>query len=51
MANKKTYNTPDIQTITIDNEISLVLTTPPSGPGEGKSLDYSDDEDDDYDKY
>jgi len=54
MEAKKTYIAPDVEKITIDNEISLVLTTPPSGPGEGKSMQYYDDEDEDdyyYDKY
>ena len=51
---KKTYVPPSVQRIEIDNEISLILTTPPSGPGEGKSLQYYDDEDEEdyyYDKY
>jgi hypothetical protein len=51
MENKRTYSTPEIQSIQIDNEISLVLTTPPGGPGETKSLDSTDDDEDDYDNY
>jgi len=32
---KRNYNTPLIQSIQLDNEISLVLeSAPPSGPGE-----------------
>jgi hypothetical protein len=54
MKTKKTYISPEANKIEIDNEISLVLTTPPSGPGEGKSMQYYDDEDEDdyyYDNY
>ncbi len=32
---KKTYQTPKIEIVILDNEISLVLATnPPAGPGE-----------------
>jgi hypothetical protein len=32
---KKKYNVPQIEIITLDNEIAMVLqTTPPAGPGE-----------------
>ena len=33
---KKTYQTPKLEIVILDNEISLVLATePPGGPGEG----------------
>ena len=32
---KKTYTTPEIEVIKLDNEISLQLSSPYSGPGEG----------------
>jgi hypothetical protein len=41
---KKPYETPRIEVIVIDNEISFVLTTPPSGPGEGKSFEEPDND-------
>lgn len=39
MAEKRIYNTPKVELIILDNEISLALTSdPPEGPGEGASL-------------
>lgn len=37
---KRTYSTPQIERIQLDNEISLVLesTSPPSAPGWGQNL-------------
>jgi len=40
MSQKRTYSTPQIERIQLDNEISLVLesTSPPTGPGWGQNL-------------
>jgi len=40
---KNIYTTPTFETITIDNEISLVLqSTPPDAPGEGIVMNNTD---------
>jgi hypothetical protein len=39
MKEKRMYNIPEIQSIILDNEISLALeSSPPEGPGESKSM-------------
>jgi hypothetical protein len=35
---KRMYNSPEIISIELDNEISLALQSPPEGPGEGVIL-------------
>ena len=37
MNTKKFYIAPSIDCITLDNEISLALESPPVGPGEGNN--------------
>lgn len=41
MNNKKLYFLPEITSIALDNEISLILTSqaPPSGPGESTTFE------------
>ena len=39
MKEKRMYSIPEIQSIKLDNEISLALeSSPPEGPGEGTSM-------------
>lgn len=40
---KKTYNTPHIELITLDNDIALILeSNPPAGPNETREITVPD---------